>query len=106
MSIEVPLSELDAALAPYPWGYLLTVTDDGQARVMAVPSALTLGRWRIVAGERTRSNAAARPAVAMVFPPASGAGHSLVVDAVATTDGDVLVVEPTHAVLHRPALPA
>ena len=38
MSIPVPLAELDAALARYPWGYLVTVADDQRARFLAVPT--------------------------------------------------------------------
>ena len=38
MSIAVPLDELADRLAAYPWGYLVTVRDDGRAQSLAVPT--------------------------------------------------------------------
>jgi hypothetical protein len=40
----------------------------------------------------------------MVFPPAAGTEFSLVVDGTAVAGGERLLVTPTHAVMHRPAL--
>ena len=57
------------------------------------------------AGRRTVGNAAARPAVALLWPPAEPGGYSLIVDGDATTADDRLVVAPTKAVLHRPGPP-
>lgn len=104
MSIKVPVSELPTALEPYPWGYLVTVGSEGTAHLLAVPT-----RWRddvlvAEAGGGTRANAAARPAVTMVFPPADAQGYSLIVDGAATVTDDGVEVRPSAAVLHRPAI--
>jgi hypothetical protein len=104
VSIEVPVERLAEALADFPWGYLLTVSDGGQVRLLAVPTEFREGRIYVDAGDRARSNARARPAVTMVFPPPSGTELSLVVDGHATIDGGTVRIDPQHAVLHRPAL--
>jgi hypothetical protein len=104
MSIAVPLAELAEALEARPWGFLVTVRDDGRAQTLALPT-----RWRdgALVGEIGRSaaaNVAARPNVTWVFPGASGEEFSLIVDGDAVVDAGVVVVRPTWAVLHRPAI--
>lgn len=104
MSIVVPVADLPAALEPHAWGYLVTVGGAGTAHLLAVPT-----RWRgdslfAEVGAGTRANAAARPAVTMVFPPTDGHGYSLIVDGEATVTDDGVEVVPRTAVLHRPAL--
>jgi hypothetical protein len=42
--------------------------------------------------------------VALVFPPASGHEYSLIIDGAAHVDDEHVVVVPTGAVMHRPAL--
>ena len=54
-------------------------------------------------GKRTRANALERPAVGMVWPPLEEGGYSLIVDGEARMDGEQLRIQPTRAVLHRPA---
>ncbi len=115
MSIPVPLDRLAAEIACRPFGYLVTVGDDQRPHVVAlVPLVDDEGRLHLDAGGRTRRNAAAHPAVTMVFPPAPHDDHSLVVDGTALhgadTDGEpsgpgALIVVPTWAVRHRPAPP-
>jgi hypothetical protein len=104
MSIPVPIAELDAQVAAFPWGYLMTVNDAGVARCLAVATRRVDGAFLADVGEGTARNVATRPAVAIVFPPASGTEHSLVVDGRAELDGTTVRVIPTSAVLHRPAL--
>lgn len=104
MSMIVPLDELAARLAAYPWGYLVTVGDDHRARSLAVPTVVIDGCISAPAGAGTRANAAARPEVTMVFVPASGHDYSLIVDGTARVEGDTVLIEPSAAVLHRPAL--
>jgi hypothetical protein len=106
MSIAVPLDELAERLTQYPWGYLVTVRDDGRAQSLAVPTQYVDGRLMATVGKGTAANAVARPNVTMLFPGASGNDFSLIVDGDAAVDGDVLAVRPTWAVLHRPALGA
>ena len=104
MSVAVPIPELAAALAAYPWGYLVTVSDRQRAHSLAAPTAYADGVFTVPAGRGTRANAGARPEVTMLFPPADGTGYSLIVDGDAVVFDDRVEVTPTSAVLHRPAL--
>lgn len=106
MSIPVPLDDLGAALARYPWGYLVTVADDLRARFLAAPTRFVDGALVIDAGRTGRANAAARPQVTMVFPSPEPHEFSLIVDGDAVVDESVVRVWPTWAVLHRPAIAA
>lgn len=106
MSITVPLADLPATLADFPWCYLVTVGDDQRAHSLAVPAVLVDGRFTATAGRSTRANVTARPTVTLVFPPASGREYSLIVDGLAQVEGEQVLIEPTGAVMHRPALPA
>ncbi len=98
------VDELGDALGDRPWGYLVTVSDSWQARLVAVPTRFDDGLLIAQAGPGTLRNAAARPDVTMVFPPAVGSGYSLIVDGAAEVVGDTVCVRPARAVLHRPAL--
>jgi hypothetical protein len=104
MSIAVPLDELESRLADFPWGYLVTVRDDGRAQSLAVPTAYVDGRLVATVGARAAQNVTARPQVTMLFPGPSGAELSLIVDGDAAVEGDRIAVTPSWAVLHRPAL--
>lgn len=104
MSIAVPLDELTTRLTDYPWGYLVTVRDDGRAQSLAVPTRYVEGAFVATVGRGTASNATSRPNVTLLFPGNSGQEYSLIVDGDATVDGDRMSVRPTWAVLHRPAL--
>lgn len=104
MSIAVPLDELAVRLAAYPWGYLVTVRDDGRAQSLAVPTHFADGALIATVGRGTSANATARPNVTMLFPGSTGTEFSLILDGDARVDGDVVTVTPTWAVLHRPAL--
>ncbi|MDO8364006.1 MAG: pyridoxamine 5'-phosphate oxidase family protein [Actinomycetota bacterium] len=107
MSIAVPLEELPAALAAYPWGYLVTVGDDQRAHTLAVPTVWSDGGLQASVGRTTRANVLARPQLTMVFPHPSPGEYSLIVDGDARVGDDgALELRPTWAVLHRPALPA
>lgn len=109
VSIAVPIPELFEQVDRWGWCYLLSVSDDGRPHLLALRPDVVgqdVGRrLRFDAGGgRAGRNAAARPAVTLVFPPAEHAdGFSLVVDGDATVDGEHVDVRPTWAVLHRPA---
>jgi hypothetical protein len=103
MSVAVALADLAVTLEGFPWGYLITVADDGRPRVRAVPTKLVEGRLWCVTGDGARTNVADRPRVTMVFPAADG-GMSLIVDADAEVLADGIALTPTGAVLHRAAL--
>lgn len=104
VTIAVPLTELADRLAQHPWGYLVTVRDDGRAQSLAVPTQLVDGSLVATVGRGAASNALARPNVTMLFPGASGEDFSLIVDGEATVAEDRIEITPTWAVLHRPAL--
>jgi hypothetical protein len=103
MSIAVPLDELESTLTAYPWGYLVTVRDDGRPQSLAVPID---GVLVATVGQRAALNASARPRVTMLFPGPTGHDLSFIVDGDALVDGDRIEVTPTWAVLHRPAMGA
>jgi hypothetical protein len=100
----VSLAELGETLAGYPWGYLLTVAEDGRPRVRAVPTAFADGLLTCRTGDGARLNVTARPNVSMVFPSPEPGGYSLIVDGDAAPLADGVVLTPTGAVLHRAAL--
>jgi hypothetical protein len=104
MSVAVPLDELASRLAAFPWGYLVTVRDDGRAQSLAVPTQLIDGALVATIGRGTAANVTARPNVTLVFPGATGEDYSLIVDGDARVDGEQITITPTWAVLHRPAL--
>ena len=104
MSIAVPLDELADRLAGYPWGYLVTVRDDGRAQSLAIPTRYVDGALIATVGRGTATNATTRPNVTLLFPGPTGEELSLIVDGAATVTDDQVAVAPTWAVLHRPAL--
>lgn len=104
MSITVPLDELFDRLAAYPWGYLVTVRDDGRAQSLAIPTQIVDDTLVATIGRGTAANATARPNVTMLFPGLTGEDFSLIFDGDASVDGETISVAPTWAVLHRPAL--
>ena len=105
MSIPVELSGLAEAMARYRFAYLLTASERGAPRVVAVNAVLEGGELLIhETGSRTRDNALQRPDVALVWPPLSEADYSLIVDGRAAAAGEKgLRIVPARAVLHRPA---
>ena len=105
MSVQVEVGQLADALAAYPWGYLITVSDDGRAHMLAVPTQWgDDGGLVLTAGQRTMANLGQRPNVTMLFPPVAEGGMSLIVDGTAQVAGDLVAVRPASAVLHRPAI--
>jgi hypothetical protein len=108
MSIAVPLDGLRAALDERGGtAYLLTVSED--TRPHAVHGAVRWDGDRLVAdaGRRSAANAAARPAVSLLYPVRADGDYSLIVDGTAVVEsrdgGHRLLITPTKAVLHRPA---
>jgi Pyridoxamine 5'-phosphate oxidase len=109
VSIAVSLDELRAQMEEFSTdAYLLTVRDDGRAHSVAVPVRWVGDTLVVPAGATTAANAAARPLVALLWPPPERGGYSLIVDAdvVATAEvdgGHEVTLRPTRGVLHRPA---
>lgn len=102
MSTEVRLQSLASAMARYRFAYLMTTSGKGAPHAVQVAAKLE-GRELVVSGfgRRSRENALARPAVALVWPPLSEADYSLIVDGQAGVVGESLRVTLTRAVLHR-----
>jgi len=109
VSIEVPIDQLFDDIGRWGFCYLLTVSDDQRPHLLALrPTAEINGDDRVLrfdaGGGRACRNAAARPSVSLVFPPAAHSdGMSLVVDGIARVDEAIVDVAPTWAVLHRAA---
>jgi hypothetical protein len=108
MSIPVAIPDLAAATSNRGWAYLLTVRDDLRPHIVAVTPTWEGERLVMAVGRGTARNAEERPAVTLCYPPVDADGYSLIVDGVASvrddTDGERSVaVEPSDAVLHRPA---
>ena len=109
MSVKVDLAGLANALAGYSFAYLLTVGDDFRPHAVAVDPVLRDGVLEVGRiGATTSANAAAHPAVTLVWPPSEAGGYSLIVDGrgLLPEGGATLTVTPTRAVLHRPAEPS
>jgi hypothetical protein len=107
MSVPVPRERLRAAVEERgSSAYLLTVKDDGSPQ--AVHSPLHWDDDVLVAdvGKRSAGNAAARPAVSLLFPARQDDDYSLIVDGTAVVTagaaGAQVRVTPSWAVLHRP----
>lgn len=104
MSIPVPVEGLASAMEGRAYAYLLTVSDDGRPHAVAVVTEIAGGVLSAAVGRRTATNASARPgAVSLVWPPAEVGGYSLIVDGTASVDGEIVRVQPSKGVLHRPA---
>lgn len=105
MSIPVSLPSLAEVMARYAFAYLLTGSERGAPRAVAVVPRLEGGILLIDAiGHRTRENLVARPEVGLVWPPGAPGDYSLIVDGLAVPDSaGMLRITPSRAVLHRPA---
>lgn len=104
MSVQVDVAELAATLEKYGFAYLVTVSEDQSAHVVAVRPVLE-GAALVVEGlgRRTKGNVEARPAASLVWPPTEPGGYTLIVDGHASVKAEAAHLEPRHAVLHRPA---
>ncbi|MDN5795293.1 MAG: pyridoxamine 5'-phosphate oxidase family protein [Intrasporangium sp.] len=108
MSVPIDLAELARTAAKHDFAYLVTTTEDGRAHLVAVQPVVEDRMVRVAClGRRTLANASARPQVTLAWPPRAAGGHSLFVDGTAEVrpgdDGDIIMVSPSRAVLHRPA---
>ena len=104
------LGELRAAIADTDRApFLLTVSEDGRPHCVAVRFGWHDGELELPVGNSTLANAKARPLVSLVWPAKDPNGYSLIVDGDVThTSGtgsgdNVVRVQPTRAILHRPA---
>jgi hypothetical protein len=111
MSEPVSLDALQETIAALPPdAFLMTVGEGGAVHVVSAAPRFDGERLLVAAGRSSRANAAAQPAVTLLWPRADDR-YCLIVDgtvAEATEAG--LSIEPTKAILHRlatadPSLP-
>jgi hypothetical protein len=106
---KVDLQRLAAALADFPFAYLITVDEDYRVHTVTVEPTLREATLDVgLVGGRTRKNVAYRADVTLLWPPAEPGGYSLIVDgraeiSDATEETARLAVAPTRALLHREA---
>ena len=119
---RVDVKRLAAALADYPFGYLITVDHGYRVHTVTVEPRLRNlvddgpdGPGAIfdvgLIGGHTRKNLADRRAVTLLWPPPQPGGYSLIVDGTAEVTAEDpandeiarLAVVPTRALLHRDA---
>ncbi len=110
MTIPVELAALGARVEEYgAQAYLLTAGPDGRPHSVGLPVKWSDGLLLAEPGNRSLANAAAHPLVALLWPPPTEGGYTLIVDAdVVSTRGsgagdNEVTLRPTKAVLHRPA---
>lgn len=103
MSIAVALEELAAKVGDYPYCYLVT-TGEERSHLLAVKPIVVEAGLRCETGHSSRANVVRNPLVVLLFPPVEPDGFSMIVDGRGEVNGDGVVVTPTWAVLHRPAV--
>ena len=104
MSIAVAIADLAEEMARFgESAFVLTTSDDGRPHISHVAVTHEDGVLHCTVGGRSAGNARSRAQIAVLWPPHSTDGFSLIVDADATVDGSELRLTPTKAVLHRPA---
>lgn len=104
MSTPVALSDLAQTISRFQFAYLLTTGDDARCHVLAVTPEVEGASLTVRGlGRRTAHNLAVRPDVTLLWPPGAVDEYSLIVDGRAAIEGTSAIVEPTRAVLHRPA---
>jgi len=111
MSIPVDLASLREEIDRHgSVAYLVSVGGDGRPHTVQLGVTWAdPGQLLLRPGNSTMANVAARPLVALLWPPTEPGGYTLIVDGTAvgvtgTGAGDnSLAVQPTKAVLHRPA---
>ena len=111
VSISVELEQLREQIAELPaLTYLVTVSADGRPHSVAVVPQWRDDELATAPGNTSVRNAWERPLVTLLWPPAEPGGYSLIVDGTVTraegagTGDNSVVVRPTKAVLHRPAV--
>ncbi len=103
MSVAVDLATLHEQIERFGARALLASTAaDGPPHVSSVLVTVEVGVLIMGAGRKSRANAAAHPAVSVVWTHANEHEYCLIVDGLAAeNDAGAFVVTPTSAILHR-----
>ena len=111
MSIRVTADELAAVAADYgSTAYVLTAGADGRPRITHSTVVVADGRIRTRLGRSASADAAARPAVSVLWPATIDQSTSLIADGTAVLAGEPgadaeVTIEVDGAVRHRAAPP-
>lgn len=104
MSKPVAVADLNTALADFGAGYLLSTSADGRVKVVTVEPRVVEGRLLVSGpGRGSVANVSVNTLVTVLFAPLAQRGYTLLVDGEASVEGDDVLINPTSAVLHRPA---
>jgi hypothetical protein len=109
MSVRVELEALRDQIDSFgPQAFVVTVSPHGTPHVVSAVLRLQGDQLAVEVGRTSRANAAAHPAVTLLWSPGAGGEYSLIVDGTAEVGGDdgdgdagTVTIEPTAAVLHR-----
>jgi hypothetical protein len=106
MSVSVSVRELWDRIAEFgDMAFLITSSSDGRPHIVSV--RVRAGgesdgeRVSLSAGNTSRTNAAANPAVSLLWSPVDGGDYALIADGDATVIDDGITITPGRAVLHR-----
>ena len=103
MSVAVALDELQRQIDDFTHDpVLITVGADARAHVVSIIADFDGHRFSIAAGKTSRANVSRNPGVTLLWTSTAGP-YDLIVDGDAREEGDLVVVEPSRAVLHRQA---
>jgi hypothetical protein len=111
VSIAVDLARLRDEAAKFVCGaFLVTVREDQRPHVVSIAPTWEGDQLLFTAGRSSAANVSSRGDATLLWPAAADGEHSLLVDGSASVrqgvDGQVVVVKPAKAVLHRMATPA
>lgn len=103
MTIPVRIEQLAATMSRFGSAQLLTLAADGAVRVHTVDPRFAHEQLHLTSEHRSAlDNIARDPRVTLVWASPKHHGWTLIVDGTATVNGDAIVVEIDHGILHRP----
>jgi hypothetical protein len=101
MSVAVSLAELARRVEEYGAVAFLVTTDGANPHVVSVAVAFDGTTFSAPAGRSTQQNIEVTSTATLLWPGTADGPYGLIVDGAASVDGDVAIVRPTTAVLHR-----
>lgn len=101
MSVAVALDELARRLNEYgPHPFLITAGPNAGPHVVSITVQFDGEAFSFPAGRTSSRNIEANPSVTLMWP-GPGGPYSLIVDGQARVRNEIIMLEPTRAVLHR-----